>query len=154
MTESSFSFIPQVFFVADLPNGRLKRAQKSESASRSHAARIAHEKRKAAKECKRNLDETERIAESKQQVADILRNAKFAEVPTSIKIFWKLVVPGVTPMYTLFNTRVTTSDEWIPYMAQDVLITVCFLALLERRFNEMEANWSRLGEVLMCCRRI
>jgi hypothetical protein len=107
---------------------------------------------------------------------------------------WNVVVPGVKPLFTLFNTRCVTSKEWLPYMAQDVffhagaaamhaahdqlinpefrtrpsqiiyehrgkamaalrthlarggemndavLITVCFLALLERRFDEIEAH--------------
>ncbi|RDW67244.1 uncharacterized protein DSM5745_09110 [Aspergillus mulundensis] len=190
MTESTFGFMPLVFFVDDVQHPKSKNSRKRlESTSRSHAARVAHEKRKAVK-AKGNPED----ACGRNQGPAILRNARMAAVPTSIKIFWHVVVPGVRPMCTIFNTRCLATQEWMGYMAQDVffhaaaaamhaahdplinrefrtrpsqvifehrgkamaalrrhmargeditdamLLTVCFLALLERRYNEMEAH--------------
>ncbi|KAL3440098.1 hypothetical protein BJX65DRAFT_315134 [Aspergillus insuetus] len=200
MSESTFGFMSQVFFVDGLSGQKPKRPRvQFHTTSRSHAARVAHEKRKAVKASKasKQVQLVPKMDEPKRrelQGAVIRYNSKLADIPISIKIFWNVVVPGVKPLFTLFNTRCVTSEEWLPYMAQDVffhagaaamhaahdqlvnpefrtrpsqiiyehrgramaalrthlarggemndavLITVCFLALLERRFDEIEAH--------------
>ncbi|KAL2816702.1 hypothetical protein BJX63DRAFT_387133 [Aspergillus granulosus] len=195
MGESTFGFMPQVFFVDDFPYRKPARPHiLFESTSRSHAARVAHEKRKAAKTSKKLQVRKGEPRDEGLHGVPMLYNARIADMPISLKIFWKVVVPGVRPLCTLFNTRCVTNEEWLPYMAQDVffhagaaamhaahdqlvnpefrtrpsriifehrgkamaqlrehmargegvtdamLLAVCFLALLERRYDEMDAH--------------
>ncbi|KAL2809388.1 hypothetical protein BJX63DRAFT_364460 [Aspergillus granulosus] len=195
MTESAFGFMPQVFFVDDHPyrKARIPRTV-LRTTSRSHAARMAHEKRKAVKASIIQGDKREKPQDGGSQSVTLLRNAKITDIPTSIKIFLQVVVPGVRPICTLFNVRCVISEESLSFMAQDVffhagaaaihaaydqlvnpdfrtrpsliiykhrgkalaelrqhiargdgitdamLIAVCFLALLERRYDEIEAH--------------
>jgi hypothetical protein len=92
MSESTFGFMPQVFFVDGLFGQKPKRPRvQFHTTSRSHAARVAHEKRKAVKAVKASKQvqlEPKKNEPKREEVqgAVIRYNAKLADIPTSIKI--------------------------------------------------------------------
>ncbi|KAL4784114.1 hypothetical protein BJX76DRAFT_233028 [Aspergillus varians] len=123
MSEPNFGFMQQAFFVDDLPHRKSKTPLKLfGSTSRSHAARVAHERRKAVRASKGLQLKT---CDSKD--GTILCNAKLADVPT-------------------YEHRGKAMAALRRHMARGqgitdaMLLTVCFLALLERRYDELEAH--------------